>query len=139
MIVRISLLIILLSCPVYADVLNGRAVTVVDGDTLTVLDSRNVRHKIRLQGIDAPENGQPYGRAAGKHLSRLIAGRNVDVEYNKRDRYGRIVGTVQLSGQDINLNQVEAGMAWHYKKYQKEQSQENRKSYSAAEIEARTK
>ena len=137
MMIRIFLLIILLSFPVYADDLTGRVVKVVDGDTLTVLDSKNVWHKIRLQGIDAPEKGQPYGRASGKHLSRLIAGRNVVVAYHKRDRYGRIVGTVQLSGQDINLTQVDAGMAWHYQKYQKKQSQEERESYSAAEIEAR--
>ena len=40
------------------------------------------------------------------------------VEYTKRDRYKRIVGKVLVSGEDVNLGQIEAGMAWHYKKYE---------------------
>ena len=42
-----------------------------------------------------------------------------------------------LSGKDINLEQVYSGMAWHYKKYQGEQSQADRIKYSEAEVEAR--
>jgi endonuclease YncB( thermonuclease family) len=37
-----------------AEVLTGRVVGVTDGDTITVLDSTNTEHKIRLAGIDAP-------------------------------------------------------------------------------------
>ena len=32
------------------DALRGRVVKVADGDTITVLDSANTQHKIRLQG-----------------------------------------------------------------------------------------
>ncbi len=48
------------------------------------------------------------------------------IEYQKRDRYGRIVGKVLVNGVDTCLEQVEAGFAWHYKKYQHEQSPEDR-------------
>ena len=41
--------------------INGRVVAVADGDTLTVLDAKNVQHKIRLGGIDAPEKKQAFG------------------------------------------------------------------------------
>ncbi len=44
------------------------------------------------------------------------------VEYQKRDRYGRIVGKALLDGIDVCLEQVKAGFAWHYKKYQAAQS-----------------
>jgi len=59
------------------------------------------------------------------------------IEYQKRDRYGRIVGKVLLDGIDVCLEQVKAGFAWHYKKYQHEQSAEDRELYADAEIRAR--
>ncbi len=37
----------------------------------------------------------------------------------------------------MNLRQITAGIAWHYKKYQKEQSPTDRELYSEAEISAR--
>lgn len=48
--------------------------------------------------------------------------RHVTVDYDKRDRYGRIVGKVLIFGSDANLKQVEAGLVWHYKAYQNEQN-----------------
>ena len=59
------------------------------------------------------------------------------MEYSKRDRYQRILGKVLLSDQDVNFEQIRAGLAWHYKKYQKEQAPADRELYSKAEIEAR--
>ena len=93
-----------LSFSVFADTLTGQVIRVADGDTVTVLDHWKTQHRIRLQGIDAPERGQPYGKASGKHLSGLVAGRFVMVEYDKRDRYGRVVGKVLLSGEDVQRN-----------------------------------
>ena len=66
-----------------------------------------------------------------------VAGKFVVVDYDKRDRYRRILGKVMLNDEDMNLEQVRAGLAWHYKKYQKEQSPEDREFYSESEIEAR--
>jgi endonuclease YncB( thermonuclease family) len=51
--------------------------------------------------------------------------------------YGRILAKVLLNDRDMNLEQVRAGFAWHYKKYQKEQTPEDRELYSKAELEAR--
>ncbi len=60
------------------------------------------------------------------------------VEWAKRDRYRRIVGFVIVDGQDVNLAQVKAGMAWFYRYYQKELSPEDRRRYAKAENQART-
>jgi len=60
------------------------------------------------------------------------------VKWDKRDRYGRIVGFVIVGGLDVNLVQVKAGMAWFYRYYQKELSRENRKLYAKAEDQARS-
>ena len=94
----------------------------IDGDTLVVLDAAKTQQKIRLQGIDAPERGQAFGTKSKEHLSDLVAGQVVVVEYHDLDRYQRILGKVLLDGEDINLEQVSSGMAWHYKKYQREQT-----------------
>ena len=121
----------------HADTLTGRVVRVTDGDTIVVLDAGNAQHKIRLTGIDAPERGQAYGTKSKEHLSDSVAGKFVVVEYEKRDRYEQILGKVLLSGDDVNLEQVRAGLAWHYKKYQGEQTVADRVRYSDAEMDAR--
>lgn len=113
------------------DALRGRVVKVADGDTITILDSANTQHKIRLQGIDAPEKGQAFGKASGKFLAGLVAGRDVKVQWAKKDRYGRILGTVYLDDRDVNLEMLKAGFAWHYKKY------DSTPAYAQAESEAR--
>ena len=116
-----------------------KVVKVTDGDTVNVLDKANILHKIRLQGIDAPERKQDFGRKSRQNLAGYIAGLYIEVEHDKRDRYGRIIGKLIRGGQDINLLQIKDGFAWHYKFYQKEQSELDRMLYSLAEIEARNK
>jgi endonuclease YncB( thermonuclease family) len=107
-----------------------------DGDTLTVLDALHVRHRVRLAGIDAPERAQPYGAASKRNLSRLVYGVSVRVEYEKHDRYGRIVGKILTDGRDASLEQLRVGLAWHYKQYQREQSSADRNAYAEVEREA---
>ncbi len=130
-------LLICLSLAASADTLTGKVVKITDGDTLYVLDANYQQHKVRLAGIDAPERKQAYGLASRKHLLSIVAGKQVMIEYQKRDRYGRIVGKVLLDGIDVCLEQVKAGFAWHYKKYQSEQSIEDRQLYADAENQAR--
>jgi endonuclease YncB( thermonuclease family) len=113
-------------------------VGVADGDTITVLGTDNGQTRIRLQGIDAPESRQAFGQISKRSLSDLIFGRQVVVEYEKTDRYGRTLGKVLTGGRDVNLEQVKAGLAWHYKYYQEEQSPADRRLYAEAETEARS-
>lgn len=112
-------------------------VGVSDGDTISVLDSTHIQHKIRLASIDAPERAMPFSNRAKRYLSALVAGQTVEVETGKVDRYGRRVGKVLASGQDVNFEMVKAGMAWHYKEYDREQSTADRRMYAAAEELAR--
>lgn len=120
-----------------ASELQGRVVGVSDGDTITVLDAKNRQHKVRLAGIDAPEKSQAFGQASKKNLSELVFGEAVVVEWQKLDRYGRVVGKVSLEGFDVCLEQIRKGMAWHYKKYAGDQSAGDRQTYAAVEVEAR--
>ena len=106
---------------------------VADGDTITVLDADKVQYKIRLAGINAPEKKQPFGNRSKESLSELTFDKTVDVETTKRDRYRRQIGKVTINGRDVNLVQVERGVAWFYRQYQREQSPNDRKLYEAVE------
>lgn len=134
----VFLLFALLSAnPAIAATLAGRVVGLSDGDTVTVLDERNVQHKIRLAGIDAPEKRQDYGNKSRQYLATLVFDKHVSVEWDKHDRYGRVLGKVVVNGRDANLAMVSAGLAWHYKRYEKEQSVSDRRAYAEVESQAR--
>ena len=120
-----------------AATLVGRVVAVSDGDTITVLDADAKQHRVRLEGIDAPERGQAFHDRSRQNLAAMVQGRPVSVEWTKRDRYGRVVGRVFADGHDVNLLQIEMGYAWHFKPYAKEQEAQAREAYAAAEEEAR--
>ncbi len=125
---------------------------VSDGDTITVLDIAKQPRKVRLAGIDAPEKNQPFGKRSKQALAAMVFGREVRIEWQKQDRYRRIVGQVwaERSGpdcgqrpcprmRDVCLAQVEAGLAWHYRQYEREQSPDDRLRYGATEEAARAK
>lgn len=133
-----ALFLVCLASWCQAEVIRGKVVAVLDGDTITVLDAGHVQHRIRLAGIDAPEKYQPYGQRSKQSLSDLVSSRQVDVHTEKRDRYGREVGRVMLGDEDVNLEQVLRGMAWFYRQYQRELSAEDRARYGAAEQQAQT-
>jgi endonuclease YncB( thermonuclease family) len=120
-----------------SDVFTGRVVRIADGDTITLLDSSNTQHRIRLQGIDAPESHQDFGTQSRKNLSDMIFDKNVTAICDKTDQYGRQVCKIIFDDKDINLEQVKAGMAWHYKEYEREQSPADREIYAHAEEGAR--
>ncbi len=137
-----------LSLPsVGAETLIGKVVRISDGDTITVLDDGLVMHKVRVEGIDAPEKGQAFGARATQELADLVAGQQVEVDWKKLDRYGRIVGKVRYSPRpclviwcakrDAGLTMIRAGLAWHFKRYQREQTPEDQVEYASAELQAR--
>jgi endonuclease YncB( thermonuclease family) len=91
------------------DVLVGKVLKIVDGDTADVLlDSGKIR--VRLHGIDAPETDQPYVDDATALLSRLIAGQEVELEVVEQDRYDRMVSRVHVGGKDANAEMIKRGL-----------------------------
>jgi endonuclease YncB( thermonuclease family) len=74
--------------------------------------------KVRLHGIDCPEKKQPFGTRAKRYTSDMAFGRQVTVQVQTTDRYGRIVGEVILpDGSSLNKELVFVGLAWWYRKY----------------------
>ncbi len=113
----ILVVLFFLSVSVSAQTLTGKVVGITDGDTITILDGNNRQHKIRLYGIDTPESGQAFGKAAEQHTSGLVARKTVDVTTYDTDRHGRIVGVVKVNGKNVNQSLISAGYAWQYGKY----------------------
>ncbi len=147
MILNRSLIIILFFISPYsfAD-FNADIVRIIDGDTIDVVDGNNKKLRIRLLGIDAPESEQPFGQESFTHLKKILNGKSVTI-ISKPDRnkpytlgfYKRVIGKIILNGRDINLEMIEKGMAWHFKKYKKNQPTEDRYSYNKSENKARKK
>lgn len=121
-----------------AQPLTGRVVGVTDGDTVTVLLPERMLLKVRLAGIDAPEQKQAFGQQAKQRLSTLVFGKTVTVVGGKQDRYRRLIATLLVDGQDANLEMVSSGFAWHFKRYESEQAPEDRSAYARAELSARS-
>ena len=121
----------------FAEELIGKVIKVSDGDTITVLDSNNQKHKIRLKGIDAPESQQTFGDISTQSLSELVYDKEVLVTWDKKDKYYRILGKVIADGRDANYEQLKKGLAWYYKQYEKDLSDDDKQRYSEAEEWAR--
>jgi endonuclease YncB( thermonuclease family) len=130
-------LLLLLSLPAQADLLQGQVVAITDGDRVVLLDAKKQRHKIRLAGIDAPEKVQAFGSKSTANLGRLAFNKNAVAECPKTDRYGRLVCKVTVAGQDVGLQQVKDGIAWWYRKYAVEQSPQDQADYEQAETWAK--
>lgn len=98
-------------------------VGISDGDTITArCTTQDAAHpyqqvKIRLAGIDAPEQKQAFGQRSKAALSDLCFQAVAKVVPKSTDRYGRTVADVECSGKDAGQAQIKAGMAWVYDKY----------------------
>ena len=113
-------------------------VGISDGDTFSARCPYE-QIRIRFAGIDAPESGQAFGQVSKQYLSQLIYRQQVQVVQTKPSRsYNRIVANVyDAEGKDVGLLMVSAGLAWHYKRFQREQTFAARSAYAQAEKQAR--
>jgi endonuclease YncB( thermonuclease family) len=115
-------------------VLSGSA-TVSDGDTIIVSKVR-----IRLSGIDAPENGQRCNASGGgtwdcaqratDELKGMIEGKDVRCEHVDTDtKSNRPVARCRVGDVDVQRELVRRGLVWAYREFEN--------CYVADEVEAR--
>jgi endonuclease YncB( thermonuclease family) len=107
---------------------------VLDGDTIHVGDTR-----VRLEGIDAPEQAQTCKRADGadwncghdatRAMQAMADGRQVVCRNHGLEKYGRTLGTCFVDGRNINAELVKLGLAWAFVRYSS--------TYVAEEAQAR--
>lgn len=132
-VILLLVLVLFIRSSVNAETLYGKVVKVADGDTITILTNDNVKYRIRLIHIDAPEKKQAFGQKSKQYLISLVANKLVKIDYTELDRYKRVLGVVWLQKTNVNLSMVQSGLAWHYKQYSKDES------YSDAEQSAKAR
>lgn len=91
----------------------GLVTHVTDGDSLWIKPlAGGAPREIRLQGIDAPETCQPFGREARDALASRALHRQVIVRTRAHDVYRRTLARVSLGSQDVGAWMVARGYAW---------------------------
>lgn len=116
-----------------AQIQTVHVIRVVDGDTVVVGTAESLNLKVRLQGIDAPECGMPFGPQAQRFLEQLVLGRTVQMTTTGRDRYGRTVATLAVDEQDVGFALLQAGLAWHDRRYHRPRLQGATSHYAEAQ------
>lgn len=88
-------------------------VDVVDGDTLDVRLADGRVERVRIIGINTPEEGECLADEASAHLADLVEGRRIQLRRDRTDRddYGRLLRYVLLEGVSVGDAMVDAGLA----------------------------
>jgi endonuclease YncB( thermonuclease family) len=95
----------------FAAGIQGQVVKIISGDRITIKRTDGVLREVKLTGIHVPSPDKASGRIAKRHLSMLLAGRYVEVEYTTLSAKGVILGRVLHGGSDIALRMLSDGLA----------------------------
>lgn len=124
--------------------IEGQALDVQDGDSFTMRGDDGRRLRVRLTGIDAPEQHQPWADASRRLLGELLRGHRLRIEPVKQDVFDRTVAKVWVldedaAPRDAGLALLEAGLAWHFTRYRADQPPADASRYAQAERGARAR
>ena len=116
--IGLAIVLALFASQVSAVTITGTLVAVQQGDTFTIksIPPEEKLYKIRLSDIDTPEPKQPFGLKAKEFTETQVFGKEIQLEYEATDFYGRLIGSVVLpQGKVLNEELVRNGLAWHYR------------------------
>ena len=99
----------------------GKVTRVIDGDSILVTDSKSVEYEVQLEGIDAPELKQDFGKESTEGLTKLLNGKSVRLTWKSKDNFERLLAQVYDGEKHINIEMIKSGMAWHFKRYNKDE------------------
>lgn len=115
----------------------GTYVSAPDGDSVKVRTAGRGVVSVRVAGVDTPERGQGHWRVARAHLVSFAKEPGLTIHCYKTDQYDREVCRVHTDRGDLGASLVGAGLAWHFKRFQDEQTAEERALYAELEQRAR--
>jgi len=85
-------------------------IRVIDGDTVVISDDE----RVRLIGIDTPENGQCGFDEAKQAIEKLLASGSATFysgTTSDKDKYDRLLRYIEVEGIDVGLNLISNGFA----------------------------
>jgi endonuclease YncB( thermonuclease family) len=91
--------------------ISGQVTKVIDGDTLEVQVARRTL-RVHINGVDAPEASQPWGKQAQLALAQMVLGQAVDLEPVGPDRGVRLTAIVFVGEAEVGAALVSDGNAW---------------------------
>lgn len=112
------LLVLSISTSVFAKTSSEQPVVVGchDGDTCKLVINNDLK-SIRISGVDAPENGQPYAKDAQQFTLKFIkSGKKIKLNCDGTS-YARDVCFISVDGEDVGQALVRAGLAYDSPKY----------------------
>lgn len=112
------------------ETVDGKVTRIIDGDSILVTDSKSVEYEVQLEGIDAPEIKQDFGKESTEGLSKLLKDKTVRITWKSKDNFERLLAQVYDGDKHINMEMIKTGMAWHFKRYN--QDEELAKAETAA-------
>ncbi len=87
------------------DTIRGKVINIVDGDTFDMTVTHvgknnevkyNDQERIRIADTNAPEINTKSGITAKNILTSKLLNKEVRISVKSRDRYGRIVGDIEI-------------------------------------------
>lgn len=101
------------------ETMEAKVKRVIDGDSILVVDSNDMEFEAQLEGIDAPEMKQEFGKESLEALTKMLKDQKVKLTWKSKDTYDRLLAQVYLEDKHINIEMLRSGMAWHFKRYNK--------------------
>lgn len=97
------------------ETLKGKVQEVTEGDIIVVkVENSEILEKVRIYGIDAPEDGQNFYDESKQFLSDLLLNKEVNLEILAEDNQGFKVANVELvdDGKSVSETMIQEGYAW---------------------------
>lgn len=91
--------------------ISGEVVEIVSGDTF-VLDTKSAKFSIKLQFVDAPEEGQELYETVKAHFSRFLLHKVAVVQFAFANS-GVYSGRVLVGGTDLSAQMLRDGAVWY--------------------------
>jgi endonuclease YncB( thermonuclease family) len=100
----------------------GKVEKIIDGDSIKIREEGGEQvHEIQIEGTDAPEAKQAYGKESTEALRKILLDQKVRITWTKKDNFGRRLAQVYLGDDHINQRMIRDGHAWHFKRYNQSQ------------------
>lgn len=112
--------------------ITAKVTKVIDGDSIKVRTKDGKEYEVQLEGTDAPELKQEYGKESSEALKKMLFDTDVRVSWTKKDNFERPLAQVYKGVTHINAEMIKSGNAWHFKRYNQSQA------LADLEVEAKT-